>query len=199
MEKEYKTKRGRIFDIGELVKIRVPDVDKLNMVQRYLPCKILQKNPNYDAYQVACQFGVLENWYSASELEPLGAPDYPALDIVPLNNSISLRKASFEQNNLRLSPSTTQLSHSNAIDNNKFSNNTNFININFDDDDNSDTMSLFSNQAKNHTEVATQNNNLDLCNYRKTNCGTKACSCRINYQLCTRHCGCVLHSQYKNQ
>ncbi|RIB17955.1 hypothetical protein C2G38_2141329 [Gigaspora rosea] len=132
-EKEYKTKRGRVFELGELVKIRVTDVDKLKMDQRSLPCKILQKKTNFDAYQVACQFGVLENWYSASELEPLDTPDYPALEVVPLNNSISLREASFKQNNLRLSPFTrqaTQLSQSSATVNNEFGNNTNVININ---------------------------------------------------------------------
>ncbi|CAG8824015.1 13901_t:CDS:2, partial [Gigaspora margarita] len=126
MEKKYRVKRRRVFKPGELV-------DKLKMDQRSLPCKILQKIPNHEAYQVACQFGVLENWYSASELELLGIPDYPALDVVPLNNSISLRKASFKQNNLRLSPSTrqaTQLSQSNATANNEFSNNSNVININ---------------------------------------------------------------------
>ncbi|CAG8716800.1 21283_t:CDS:2 [Gigaspora margarita] len=128
IEKEYKTKRGRVFELGELVKIRVPDVDKLTMDQRSLPCKILQKQPNCDAYQVACQFGVLENWYSASELEPLGTSDYPALEVVPLNILISLREASFKQNNLRLSPFTrqaTQRSQSIATVNNEFSNNIN--------------------------------------------------------------------------
>ncbi|RIB00189.1 hypothetical protein C2G38_2150949 [Gigaspora rosea] len=132
-EKEYKTKRGRVFELGELVKIRVTDVDKLKMDQRSLPCKILQKKTNFDAYQVACQFGVLENWYSASELEPLDTSDYPELEVVPLNNSISLREASFKQNNLRLSPFTrqaTQLSQSSATVNNEFGNNTNVININ---------------------------------------------------------------------
>ncbi|RIB17358.1 hypothetical protein C2G38_2037799 [Gigaspora rosea] len=74
------TKRGRVFEPGELVKIRVPDVDDLKMDRRSLPCKILQKKPNRDAYRIVCQFGVLESWYSASELESLGTPDYPALD-----------------------------------------------------------------------------------------------------------------------
>ncbi|CAG8541614.1 17647_t:CDS:2 [Cetraspora pellucida] len=63
MQKQYKTKRERIFES-------------------------------------ACQFGILENWYPANELEPLGTPDYPALDVVPLNNTISLRQAIFRQNYL---------------------------------------------------------------------------------------------------
>lgn len=98
MEKKYKTKRQRVFEPGEFVKICIPNVDKLKMHRRSLPCKILQKRPDRDSYQVACQFGVLENWYPASELEPLGTSDYPALDIVPLNNTISLRQAAFRQN-----------------------------------------------------------------------------------------------------
>ncbi|CAG8538565.1 8514_t:CDS:2, partial [Cetraspora pellucida] len=98
MEDKYKIKCNRTFEIGEFVKIRIPDIDKNKMSQRSLPCKILQKKTNIDSYQVACQYGILENWYLASEIEPLGTLDYPSLNVVPLNKFISLRQASFKQN-----------------------------------------------------------------------------------------------------
>ncbi|CAG8742151.1 8964_t:CDS:1, partial [Cetraspora pellucida] len=98
MEAKYKTKRNRTYEPGDLVKIRIPTIDKLKMDRRSLPCKVLQKKPNCDSYQVACKFGILDNWYSANELEPLGTPDYPDLNIVPLTNTLSLREASVRQN-----------------------------------------------------------------------------------------------------
>ncbi|CAG8847106.1 36155_t:CDS:1, partial [Racocetra persica] len=52
------------------------DIDKKKMSQRSLPCKVIQKKPNIDSYQVACQYGIFENWYPASEIELLGTSDY---------------------------------------------------------------------------------------------------------------------------
>ncbi|CAG8686946.1 9502_t:CDS:2, partial [Cetraspora pellucida] len=62
MEIKYKTKRNRIFEPGNLVKISIPHIDKKKMDKKSLPCKIIQKKTNQDSYQVACKFGVLENW-----------------------------------------------------------------------------------------------------------------------------------------
>lgn len=98
MEAKYNIKRNRVYEPGDLVKIRIPTIDKLKMDRKSLPCKVLQKKPNCDSYQIACKFGILDNWYSANELEPLGTPDYPDLNIVPLNNMLSLREASARQN-----------------------------------------------------------------------------------------------------
>ncbi|CAG8460170.1 6144_t:CDS:2 [Cetraspora pellucida] len=80
MEEKYKVKRKRKFELGEFVKICIPDLDKNKMGQRSLPCKVLQKKHNIDSYQVACQYGILENWYLASEIEPLETLDYPSLN-----------------------------------------------------------------------------------------------------------------------
>ncbi|CAG8622095.1 5420_t:CDS:2, partial [Cetraspora pellucida] len=55
------------------------------------------KKPNHDSYQVAFQFRMLENWYSASELELLETSNYPLLDVVLLNNMISLRQVGIKQ------------------------------------------------------------------------------------------------------
>ncbi|RIB02457.1 hypothetical protein C2G38_2149994 [Gigaspora rosea] len=78
---------------GNMVKIRIPDIDKLKLDRRSLPCKIIQKKPESDMYQIGCKFGILDVWYSANELEPLGTNEYPALGIIPLGTSVSLRNA----------------------------------------------------------------------------------------------------------
>ncbi|CAG8690809.1 14327_t:CDS:1, partial [Racocetra persica] len=44
----------------------------------------------------ACQIGLLENWYPASELKPLGTPDYLYLNTVQLDKTPSLRQEGFE-------------------------------------------------------------------------------------------------------
>ncbi|CAG8775700.1 7491_t:CDS:1, partial [Acaulospora morrowiae] len=51
-----------------------------------------------DSYQVGYKFGILNNWYSANELELLSTLDYLNLNIVPLNNTLSLREADIRQN-----------------------------------------------------------------------------------------------------
>ncbi|CAG8511360.1 10649_t:CDS:2, partial [Cetraspora pellucida] len=94
LEKEkWRANSNKLFN-----EIRVFDINKLKMDRWSLPCKIIQKRPDRDSYQVACQFEILEHWYPANELEPLGTLNYPALDVVPLNNMISLQQASFKQN-----------------------------------------------------------------------------------------------------
>ena len=105
MQQKYRTKRGRIFKPGELVKIHIPNIDRQKMDRRSLPCKIIQKKPSRDWYYVACLYGIIERWYSASDLEPLETSDYPLLDVVPLNKMISLRQAGLKQ---RLSRSSKQ-------------------------------------------------------------------------------------------
>ncbi|CAG8542524.1 9383_t:CDS:1, partial [Cetraspora pellucida] len=64
---------------------------KLKIHHQSLPCKIIQK-------KLAGQFDVLEDWYSTSELEPLETSNYPPLNVVPLNSTISLWQAGFKQN-----------------------------------------------------------------------------------------------------
>ncbi|RIB20095.1 hypothetical protein C2G38_2035549 [Gigaspora rosea] len=97
MQQKYRTKHDQKFNPGDLVKVHIPDIDRQNIDCQSLPCKIIQKMPNYNLYQLACQFGILEHWYPADELELLEASDYPSLDVVPLNTTISLRQASFKQ------------------------------------------------------------------------------------------------------
>ncbi|CAG8623893.1 16888_t:CDS:2, partial [Cetraspora pellucida] len=55
------------------------DIDKLKLDRHSLPCKIIQKKPNLDSYQVGYEFGILDLWFLANELEPLvqGVEDDP--------------------------------------------------------------------------------------------------------------------------
>ncbi|CAG8723658.1 176_t:CDS:2, partial [Cetraspora pellucida] len=102
-------KKNREFIRSDLVKIQIPNIDKIKMDRKSLPCKVIQKR-NQDFYQIACKFRVLDRWYPASELIPLGTPDYPDLDIILLNETISLRHAAIKQNHTRL---TQSLNYSN--------------------------------------------------------------------------------------
>ncbi|RIB09032.1 hypothetical protein C2G38_2269055 [Gigaspora rosea] len=95
MQQKCRTKYDQIFNPGELVKVRIPDIDSQKMNCQSLPCKIIQKMTNHDLYQIACQFGVLEHWYPVGELDPLETSDDPSLDVVPLNTTISLKQACF--------------------------------------------------------------------------------------------------------
>ncbi|RIB10284.1 hypothetical protein C2G38_2206534 [Gigaspora rosea] len=58
-------------DHNDMVKIRIPDIDKLKLDRRSLP---------------------------SNELEPLGTNEYPVLDIIPLGTFVSLRNAAAQQN-----------------------------------------------------------------------------------------------------
>ena len=61
MEKRHKTKCTLTLNPGDLVKIRIPDIDKQKIDRCSLPCKVIQKKPNLDSYQVECMFGILDN------------------------------------------------------------------------------------------------------------------------------------------
>ncbi|CAG8441798.1 14960_t:CDS:2 [Cetraspora pellucida] len=99
MEKRYKTKKRTLnLKPGDLMKIRIPEIDRLKMDRRALPCKVIQKKPNCDSYQVGCKFGILDTWFSANELELLGTDKFPELDIIPMGKFISLRNAGAQQN-----------------------------------------------------------------------------------------------------
>ncbi|CAG8604336.1 2482_t:CDS:2 [Cetraspora pellucida] len=68
------------------------------MDRQALPCKVIQKKPNCNFYQVGCKFGILNTWFSANELEPLGTDDFLDLDIIPMGKFISLQNAGSQQN-----------------------------------------------------------------------------------------------------
>jgi len=162
MMKKVPEKLLRKHKIGDYVKLRVPDIDRLKFDQRSLPCKILQQKPGIDSYQVGCAFGILNNWYPANELEPLDNPDMSELVVIPLDSTISLRSAAIAQND--------GLPRIGNLDKKGKKRK-------------SDTIAT--------PPSTNQRTKPVFCQCITTNCSTLRCSCRKGGRLCTRECGCV--------
>jgi hypothetical protein len=84
-------KRLSNFEVGDLVRIPVPKIDRSGVDRPTLPCKIIKKTDK-EQYQLGCKFGIIEVYYSSGELEPLGAMAYPELNEIP-SRSLSLHEA----------------------------------------------------------------------------------------------------------
>ncbi|CAG8810419.1 7034_t:CDS:2, partial [Gigaspora margarita] len=63
-----------------------------------LPCKIFTVLPN-NRYHVICQFGVLKNAFPAGKVVPLGPKEFPELDNLLINKTISIVEAARLQSN----------------------------------------------------------------------------------------------------
>ena len=81
--------------IGDLVRVAIPKIDRFSTDRPTVPCKIIKKIE--DKYQIGSKFGIIEVCYSAGELEPLGTASFPELDDIP-SNKISIREAARLQN-----------------------------------------------------------------------------------------------------
>jgi len=88
-------KRPNSFEVGDLVRISVPKIDHFGINRPTLPCKILEKIN--DKYRLGSQFGVINVFYSAGEIDPLGVNQFPELETIPLN-TITVREAARLQN-----------------------------------------------------------------------------------------------------
>ncbi|CAB5179837.1 unnamed protein product [Rhizophagus irregularis] len=84
-------KRIKEYQIGDLVRVAVPKIDRFSVDRPTLPCKIMEKTEN-NKYSLGSKFGIIGVYYSASELEPLGTETFPELEVIPLNK-ISIREA----------------------------------------------------------------------------------------------------------
>ena len=71
-------KRITDYQIGDLVRIAIPKIDRFSIDRPTLPCKILEKTEN-NQYRVGSKFGIVEVCYSVGELESLGTTDFPEL------------------------------------------------------------------------------------------------------------------------
>jgi hypothetical protein len=89
-------KRVQEYQIGDLVRVAVPKIDRCSVDRPTLPCKIMERTEN-DKYGLGSKFGIVETYYTASELEPLGTASFPELDDIP-SNKISIREAARLQN-----------------------------------------------------------------------------------------------------
>ena len=84
-------KRIKEYQIGDLVRVSIPKIDRFSVDRPTLPCKIIEKSEN-DKYGLGSKFGIIEIYYSANELEPLGVESFPELNDIPINK-ISIREA----------------------------------------------------------------------------------------------------------
>jgi len=84
-------KRIKEYQIGELVRVAIPRIDRFSVDRPTLPCKIMEITEN-NKYGLGSKFGRIEIYYTAGELEPLGTTSFPELDDIP-SNKISIREA----------------------------------------------------------------------------------------------------------
>ena len=88
-------KRPNNYEVGDLVRISVPKIDRFGVDRPTLPCKILEKINNQ--YRLGSQFGIINVFYSPGEIDPLGVSQFPELDTIPMN-TITVREAARLQN-----------------------------------------------------------------------------------------------------
>ncbi|CAB4432218.1 unnamed protein product [Rhizophagus irregularis] len=90
MANQMNKKKKRIveYQIGDLVRVFVPKIDRFSVDRPTLPCKILEKTEN-NKYRLGSKFGIIEVYYSANELELLGTAVFPELNEIP-SNKISI-------------------------------------------------------------------------------------------------------------
>ena len=84
-------KRVKEYQIGDLVRVAVPKIDRFGTDRPTLPCKIMERTEN-DKYSLGSKYGIIEIFYTAGELEPLGTANFPELNDIP-SNKISIREA----------------------------------------------------------------------------------------------------------
>jgi hypothetical protein len=82
----------QVYNTGDLVKVHVAKIDRGPGDCNVLPCKIVKALPN-NMYNLACQFGVLENVFAATEILPLGPLDFPELESPPMDTVVTLVEA----------------------------------------------------------------------------------------------------------
>ena len=88
-------KRPNNYEIGDLVRISVPKIDRFGIDRPMLPCKVLEKIN--DQYRLGSQFGIINVFYSQGEIDPLGVKQFPELETIP-TNTITVREAARLQN-----------------------------------------------------------------------------------------------------
>jgi len=74
----------------------IPKIDRCSVNRLTLPCKIIERTEN-NKYGIGSKYEMIEVYYSANELEPLGIASFPELDDIP-SNKISIREAVRLQN-----------------------------------------------------------------------------------------------------
>ena len=92
--KESYAKRKQIkvenFDVGDNVAVKVPPIDKAKCDTSHVPVVVaLKRGQVQPKYKLACRFGTIEGFYTASSLINYPAP----VDILDEDKTVSLREA----------------------------------------------------------------------------------------------------------
>lgn len=88
------------YTIGDLVQIKIPEIDRTHSDRKILPCKILEVLEN-DTYRIGSKSGIIRVTYNVNELLPLGPDIFPELDDIP-STFISIREASIMQSSSQM-------------------------------------------------------------------------------------------------
>src|SRR6266496_251617 len=84
-------KRVKEYQVGDLVRVAIPKIDRFSIDRPTLPCKIMERTEN-NKYRLGSKFGMIEIYYTAGELKPLGTASFSELSDIP-SNEISVREA----------------------------------------------------------------------------------------------------------
>ena len=85
-----------VFNIGDIVTIKIPREDRAKTDHKRLYCKIIQK-PHPERHQLLCQYGVLNLLYPTKDLQPasnLLGLNFPTLPTSSITLAHAARQAS---------------------------------------------------------------------------------------------------------
>jgi len=94
------------FEMGSIVTILIPQIDRNSVDRSLLPCKIIEKTNR--KYRLGCASGILNVTYGANELNLVEAAEFPELDDIP-QRTVSLREAARGQSVVRVTSSRNRV------------------------------------------------------------------------------------------
>jgi len=94
------------FEMGSIVTILIPQIDRNSVDRSLLPCKIIEKTNR--KYRLGCASGILNVTYGANELNLVEAAEFPELDDIP-QRTVSLREAARGQSIVRVTSSRNRV------------------------------------------------------------------------------------------
>ncbi|CAG8718373.1 1094_t:CDS:2, partial [Cetraspora pellucida] len=90
MTKQILKKRIIIdFQIGYLIHVNVPKIDRFGIDHPSLPCKIVEDTKEKQ-FRLGCKFGIINVCYSAGEHAVLGTANCSELDEIPPNAPVAV-------------------------------------------------------------------------------------------------------------
>ena len=93
-------KRAYTYDIGGLVRVRIPAEDRSKLDRLTLPAKVLSFD-DHGKLIIGCEIGILKQHFDSHELSPLEG-DWPSLENIP-ETVVTLREAARNQSIMKIS------------------------------------------------------------------------------------------------